>query len=181
MGGLALGFIWKFIFENVFTEILFGPSGVLPMEFLTNMTQNPTKALLAMVIMTTWQSAGYMMIIYLTGLNNIPDSLYEAADIDGAGAWKKFLHITTPMLMPSFTVVLFLTLSSSFKLLDQNVALTEGNFGTRMLALQILRTTKDTSPPDYGAAQAQAVVFFLLIAVVSMVQVYITKKKEVEA
>lgn len=181
LGGLALGFIWQFIFQNVYSQVLFGAKGIIPIEFLTNMTQNPTKALFAFAIMATWQSAGYMMIIYLTGLNNIPTELYEASSIDGAGAFEKFRRITVPMLMPSFTIVFFLTLSQSFKMLDQNVALTNGDFGTRMLALQILKTTNDTNPPDYGAAQAQAVIFFILVAVVSLIQVHFTKKKEVEA
>lgn len=181
LGGLALGFIWQFIFQNVYSQVLFGPEGIIPIEALTNMTQDSTKALFAFAIMAAWQSAGYMMIIYLTGLNNIPTELYEASSIDGAGAWNKFKNITVPMLMPSFTVVFFLTLSQSFKMLDQNVALTNGDFGTRMLALQILKTTNDTNPPDYGAAQAQAVIFFILIAVVSLIQVRATKKKEIEA
>lgn len=181
LGGLALGFIWSFIFQNIFSDTFFGANGFLPIEALCNMTQSPTKALFAFVIMGTWQMAGYMTIIYLTGLSNIPKDLYEAAQIDGAGAWKRFKTITIPMLMPSFTIVLFMTLSNGFKMLDANVALTNGDFGTRMLALQILSTTKDTQPPDYGFAQAQAVIFFLIIAVVSLVQVSITKKKEVEA
>ena len=127
-----------------------------------------------------WQNAGYMMIIYVGGLNTISGDLYEAASLDGANAFQRFRKITLPLLMPSVTVVLFLTLSNSFKLLDQNVALTDGEFGTRMLALQILRTLKDTSPPDYGAAQAQAVIFFVVVAVISLIQVYVTGKKEVE-
>ena len=85
------------------------------------------------------------------------------------------------MLMSSFTIVFFLQLSGAFKLLDQNVALTDGNFNTRMLAMQILRTTRDTSPPDYGLAQAQAVIFFILIATFTLTQVYITKQREIEA
>ena len=109
------------------------------------------------------------MIIYTTGLNNIPKDLSEAAAIDGANAWQRFWNITVPMLMPSFTIVFFMTLSKCFMLLDQNIALTDGNFGTRMLATQI-----------YGLAQAQAVIFFVLIAVVTLIQVSITTKKEVE-
>lgn len=180
LGGLALGFIWQFIFQVIFTDILFGPNGVLHVEFLRYMTQSPTKGLFALVIMTTWQFAGYMMIIYVTGLNNIPSDMYEAAQIDGANPIQRFFKITFPMLMPAFTVVLFLTLANSFKLLDQNVALTDGNFGTRLLALQILRTTNDTAPPNYGLAQAQAVIFFLLIAVITIIQVIVTKRREVE-
>lgn len=121
------------------------------------------------------------MLIYLNGLNNIPEDLYEAASIDGATAWQKFRHITVPMLMPAFTIVFFLTLSSSFKMLDENLALTGGDFGTRMLSLQILLTTRENTPPNYGMAQAQAVIFFILIATVSIIQVIVTKRKEIEA
>ncbi len=180
LGGLALGFIWQFIFQVIYTDIVFSPSGLLHIEALRYMTQDPVKALFALVIMTTWQFAGYMMIIYVDGLNNIPSDLYEAAEIDGANGVQKFFKITVPMLMPSFTVVIFLTLSNSFKLLDQNVALTNGDFSTRMIALQILRTIKDTFPPNYGVAQAQSVVFFLIVASITLLQVILTKRKEVE-
>lgn len=180
LGGLALGFIWQFIFQIVFSQILFGPDSPLPIPFLQNMTQDNTKALFALAILVTWQMAGYMMIIYITGLNNISNDLYEAAEIDGASAFQRFKVITFPMLMPAFTVVFFLTLANCFKLLDQNIALTDGAFGTRMLATQILRTIKDTTPPNYGQAQAQAVIFFVLIAVVTLIQVSVTKKREVE-
>ena len=145
LGGLALGYIWQFIFEIVFSKILFGEDGIISIPALCNMTQDNTKALFALVMLITWQMAGYMMIIYTTGLNNIPKDL-----------------------------------SKCFMLLDQNVALTDGNFSTRMLAMQILYTTRDGSPPDYGLAQAQAVIFFVLIAAVTLVQVSITSKKEVE-
>jgi raffinose/stachyose/melibiose transport system permease protein len=181
LGGLALGFIWQFIFQIVYSKIFFGQNGIFPIEALTNMTQSSTKAMFALVIMVTWQMAGYMMMIYVNGLNNIPKDLYEAASIDGASFLQKFKSITLPMLMPSFTVVFFLTLSNCFRLLDQNLALTNGDFGTRMLALQILQTTKDTNPPNYGFAQAQAVIFFILVAVVAIIQVSVMKKKEVEA
>lgn len=182
LGGLALGYIWQFIFQIVFSQILFGEGdkGIIAIPFFQDMLQDNTKALFALAILVTWQMAGYMMIIYVTGLNNIPTDLYEAASIDGANAVQKFFTITVPMLMPSFTVVFFMTLGNCFKLLDQNVALTDGNFDTRMLATQILKTTRDTNPPDYGMAQAQAVIFFVLIATVSLIQVSITKKREVE-
>lgn len=111
--------------------------------------------MIALAILVTWQMAGYMMLIYTTGLNNIPTDLSEAAAIDGANVFQRFRYITIPMLMPSFTIVFFLTLSKCFMLLDPNVALTDGNFNTRLLAMQILRTTKDTNPPDYGLAQAR--------------------------
>lgn len=181
LGGLAMGFIWSFIFQNVYSLMLFGEESPVHIPFLCDMLQDPNKAVFAMAIMATWQTAGYLMLIYLNGLNNIPEDLYEAASIDGATAWQKFRHITVPMLMPAFTIVFFLTLSSSFKILDENLALTGGDFGTRMLSLQILLTTRENTPPNYGMAQAQAVIFFILIATVSIIQVIVTKRKEIEA
>ena len=114
---------------------MFGEDGLVSIPFLQNMTQDNTKALFALVMLLTWQMAGYMMIIYTTGLNNIPKDLSEAASIDGANGLQQFRHITVPMLMPSFTIVFFMTLSKCFMILDQNIALTDGSFGTRMLAL----------------------------------------------
>ncbi|MDR0628841.1 MAG: sugar ABC transporter permease [Treponema sp.] len=181
LGGLALGYIFQFIFQVVFTDMIFSPQGIIHIEAMRYMTQHSVKALFALVILTTWQSSGYMMLIYIAGLNTIPKDYYEAASIDGSSSWHTFWKITVPMLMPSFTVVLFTTLSSSFKLLDQNVALTDGDFNTRMLAYQILRTIRDSNPSDYGKAQAQAVIFFILVAVITLTQVYLTKKKEIEA
>ena len=181
LGGLAMGFIWSFIFQNVYSLMLFGEDSPIHIPFLCDMLQDPNKAVFPMAIMATWQTAGYLMLIYLNGLNNIPEDLYEAASIDGATAWQKFRHITVPMLMPAFTIVFFLTLSSSFKMLDENLALTGGDFGTRMLSLQILLTTRENTPPNYGMAQAQAVIFFILIATVSIIQVIVTKRKEIEA
>ena len=181
LGGLAMGFIWSFIFQNVYSLMLFGEDSPIHIPLLCDMLQDPNKAVFAMAIMATWQTAGYLMLIYLNGLNNIPEDLYEAASIDGATAWQKFRHITVPMLMPAFTIVFFLTLSSSFKMLDENLALTGGDFGTRMLSLQILLTTRENTPPNYGMAQAQAVIFFILIATVSIIQVIVTKRKEIEA
>lgn len=181
LGGLTLGFIWSFIYEIVFSKILFGPEGLIHIEALCYMTQDSTKNLFALAFLAVWQMAGYMMMIYINGLNNIPKDIYEAASIDGSTGAHTFFKITVPMLMPSITIVFFLTLANCFKMLDQNVALTNGNFNTRLLALQILNTTQDYTPPNYGLAQAQAVIFFVLIAAVSLVQLSITKKREVEA
>ncbi|EOS70016.1 hypothetical protein C818_01976 [Lachnospiraceae bacterium MD308] len=181
LGGLAMGFVWSFIFQNIFSLVLFGGESAIKIPFLCDMLQDPNKAIFAMAIMATWQSAGYMLLIYLNGLNNISDDLYEAASIDGATPWQKFKNITMPMLMPAFTIVFFLTLSQSFKMLDENLALTSGNFGTRMLSLQILLSTRENIPANYGMAQAQAIIFFILIAVISVAQVTVTKRKEIEA
>ncbi len=178
LGGLALGFIWQFIFEIIYTDLIFSPTGIFHIEAMRYMTQDSTKALFALVIMTTWQFAGYMMIIFITGINNIPKDLYEAADIDGAGSLYTLFNVTLPMLMSSFTVVIFLNLANSFKLLDQNVALTDGNFNTRMLALQILKTVE--KKPYFGEAQAQAVIFFIVVSFITLTQVSFTKRKEVE-
>lgn len=181
LGMLAMGYIWRFIFENVFSQTLFGADGVVHIELLNNMLQSQWKALLAYVIVGVWQVAGYYLIIYLNGLNNISEDLYEAARIDGAGTWYQFRKITLPLLMPSFTIVLFMSLANSFKMLDLNVSLTEGNFGTTMISYMILRTVRESSPPEYGTAQAQAVIFFIIIAAISIAQVTFTKKKEVDS
>ena len=168
IGGIVLGYVWQLLLNGILAH------------FQKTLTYSSKYGFWGLVILMNWQMIGYMMIIYTTGLNNIPKDLSEAAAIDGAGTWQRFKSITVPMLMPSFTIVFFLTLSKCFMLLDQNVALTDGNFSTRMLAMQILYTTRDGSPPDYGLAQAQAVIFFVLIAAVTLVQVSITSKKEVE-
>ena len=181
LGMLAMGYVWRFIFENVFSQTLFGTDGVVHVEVLNNMLQNQWKALLAYAIVGVWQVAGYYLIIYLNGLNNISEDIYEAARIDGATGWTSFRKITLPLLMPSFTIVLFMSLANSFKMLDLNVSLTEGNFGTTMISYMILKTVRESSPPAYGEAQAQAVIFFVIIAVISIAQVMITKRKESES
>ena len=116
LGMLAMGYVWRFIFENVFSQTLFGTDGVVHVEVLNNMLQ--WKALLAYAIVGVWQVAGYYLIIYLNGLNNISEDIYEAARIDGATGWTSFRKITLPLLMPSFTIVLFMSLANSFKMLD---------------------------------------------------------------
>ncbi len=123
LGGLALGYIWQFIFEIVFSQLIFNKDGIINIPFFCNMLQDRYKAMIALAILVTWQMAGYMMLIYTTGLNNIPTDLSEAAAIDGANVFQRFRYITIPMLMPSFTIVFFLTLSKCFMLLDPNVAL----------------------------------------------------------
>ena len=127
-----------------------------------------------------WRMSGYLMIIYIAALQNIPKSLLEAADIDGASGWAKTRYIIFPMVAPAFTISLFLTLANSFKLFDQNLSLTNGGPGgaTEMLALNIYKTAYTFT--NYGGAQAKAVVFFILVAGITIIQVAINKKKEVE-
>ena len=176
IGGLILGFIWQFIFVNVFN----GLGGVLGQTWLMGWLSNETTGFWGMVIIVAWQMAGYVMVIYVAGLQNVPPELNEAAKIDGANVLQRVRLITFPMIRPAFTVSLFLTLSNSFKLFDQNLALTNGGPGnaTQMLALNIYQTA--FSYNKMSLAQAKAVIFFVLVAIITLVQVYVTKKGEVE-
>jgi len=176
IGGLILGFIWQFIFMGVFQSI--GESTGL--SFLQGWLSNERTGFWGLVIIMTWQMAGYLMVIYIAALQNIPKELIEAAEIDGANGWQRVKNIIFPMVAPAFTVSLFLTLSNSFKLFDQNLSLTGGGPGgqTEMLALNIYKTAFTFS--EYGQGQAKAVVFFLVVAAITLVQVYINKKREVE-
>lgn len=132
------------------------------------------------VILMSWQMAGYMMVIYIAALQGIPENLNEAAEIDGANDFQKLINITIPLVAPAFTVGLFLTLSNSFKLFDQNLALTAGGpyNSTQMLALNIYNSAFTYS--KYSLAQAKAVVFLITVAVITLTQLYFSKKKEVE-
>ena len=176
IGGLILGFIWQFIFVNVFN----GLGDVLGQTWLMGWLSNETTGFWGMVIIVAWQMAGYVMVIYVAGLQNVPPELNEAAKIDGANVLQRVRLITFPMIRPAFTVSLFLTLSNSFKLFDQNLALTNGGPGnaTQMLALNIYQTA--FSYNKMSLAQAKAVIFFVLVAIITLVQVYVTKKGEVD-
>ncbi|MEI6056143.1 MAG: sugar ABC transporter permease [Lentisphaerota bacterium] len=176
IGGLILGFIWQFIFIGVFEAI--GDNYNLP--FFQGWLSNESTGFWGLVIILIWQMAGYMMIIYIAALQNIPKELIEAAQIDGASAWRRTLHITIPMVMPAVTISVFLTLANSFKLFDQNLALTNGGPGnsTEMLALNIYKTAFTFS--KFGEAQAKAVIFFIIVAIITLVQVFFAKRREVE-
>jgi len=169
IGGLILGFIWKSVFTELFISLDWG-----------NWLTDKTKAMIAMIIVTTWQMAGYVMIVYITGLMAIPDDVIEAASVDGANYLKTLFKIKFPLLMPSFTICLFLTLSNCFKVYDVNVALTGTgpNYQSEMFSLNIYNEIFDLSHFGYG--QAKAIIFFLIIAVITMIQVSITKKREIE-
>ena len=179
LSGLALGFIWQFIFEIVYTKVLFGPNSILHISFLCDMTHDKWKALFALAFVATWQMAGYMVLILTNGLNNISQDLYEAAEMEGSNFWGRFKNITLPMLMPAFTVVFFLSLANCFKVFDLNVALTNGDFGARLISLDIIKTI-DKSYRNYGLAQAEAVIFFVIVAVITLVQMRKIRNKEVE-
>lgn len=176
IGGLILGYIWKFILGDALSAIgeLLGLQGIF-----FNWLLNPVFALISLVVVATWQMAGYIMIIYITGIQAIPGDVLEAASVDGAGFWQKLFKIKFPLLMPSFTICLFMTLSNCLKIFDVNFSLTGGgpNNATEMFAMNIYNEIFSLS--NYGYGQAKAIIFFIVVAAVTMVQVSITKKKEV--
>ncbi|MFA6690123.1 MAG: carbohydrate ABC transporter permease [Sphaerochaetaceae bacterium] len=177
IGGLILGYIWKFILSDAFKAI--GESTGLTGLFF-NWLLVPNAALAALVVVITWQMAGYVMIIYITGIQAVPDEVMEAATIDGAGAWRKFFSIELPLIMPSVTICTFYSLSNCFKIYDINLSLTGGGPGTstEMFAMNIFNEI--FSYNNYGYGQAKAIMFFLLIAAVTITQVAFTKKREVQ-
>lgn len=178
IGGLILGYIWKFILGEGLSSIgdALGSSSPL----LSNWLLSPRMAMVALVVVSTWQMAGYIMIIYITGIMAISDDVVEAAAVDGAGFWQTLFKIKFPLLMPSFTICLFMTLSNCFKIFDVNLALTAGgpNNTTEMFAMNIYNEI--FSQNNFGYGQAKAIVFLLVVAVITLAQVSVTKKREVE-
>ncbi|TWT25147.1 carbohydrate ABC transporter permease [Planomicrobium sp. CPCC 101110] len=177
IGGLILGYIWQFVFLDVFS--LFGEVTGLDQVFF-NWLIDPQFAMYGLVFVFTWQMAGYVMIIYIAGLQGIPNEVVEASKIDGASPWQRFFRVTLPLLMPALTISLFLTLSSAFKIYDVNLSLTGGGpaNSTEMFAMNIYNEIFGSG--NYGLGQAKAIVFFFLVAAITLTQVYITKKREVE-
>ncbi|MFD0712628.1 carbohydrate ABC transporter permease [Paenibacillus sp. GCM10027626] len=177
IGGLILGYIWQFIFTDAFK--LIGEKTGLQSIFY-NWLLDPTFALYAMVIVFTWQMAGYTMIIYIAGIQGIPDDLMEAAKVDGANLWHRITKIIFPLLMPAFTICLFLTLSGAFKIFDVNLSLTKGgpNNATEMFAMNIFNEIFGYG--HYGLGQAKAIIFFFIVAALTLTQVIITKRREVQ-
>ncbi|PRO66573.1 carbohydrate ABC transporter permease [Alkalicoccus urumqiensis] len=176
IGGLILGFIWQFIFISVFGDL----SGILGIEGLNGWLTTSTTGFWGLVILTSWQLAGYIMIIYIAYLQSIPEELLEAAKVDGANPFQRFRSVTFPLVAPAFTVSMFLTLSTAFKIYDQNLSLTNGGpfNSTEMVAMNIVYTAFSSNEMAYG--QAKAVIFFLFVAVIAVTQVYYNKKKEVD-
>lgn len=170
IGGIVLGYIWNLIINGVLTA------------FGVDITYDPKYGFWGLVILMNWQLIGYMMIIYIAGIQNIPSDLNEAAAIDGASPVQTLFKVTIPMVMPSVTICTFLTLTNSFKLFDQNLALTGGAPGrkTAMLALDIYDTFYARIGSE-GVGQAKAVVFFLIVAIIAFIQLSLTRRKEVES
>ena len=169
IGGIVLGYIWQLILNGILAK------------FGRTLVYSPTYGFWGLVILMCWQQVGYMMIIYIAGIQNIPGELIEAAKIDGATSKQVLRHVTIPMVMPSITVCTFLTLTNGFKLFDQNLALTNGapSDMSQMLALNIYDTFYGRTGWE-GVGQAKAVVFFILVAVIAMIQNYLTRRKEVQ-
>lgn len=170
IGGIVLGYIWQLIINGIL------------MKFGVTLTADAKYGFWGLIVLMNWQQIGYMMIIYIAGIQNISPDLMEAAGIDGANQRQVLKSITIPMVMPSITICLFLTLSNSFKLFDQNLALTAGapSRKTAMLALDIYNTFYGKVGWE-GVGQAKAVIFFLIVAVISLTQLAYTRKKEVES
>jgi raffinose/stachyose/melibiose transport system permease protein len=172
IGGIVLGYIWQILLN-----------GLLMLLEKPLLTLNATYGFWGLVILMCWQQIGYMMIIYIAGLQNVPGDLIEAARIDGANKWQTLWKIKIPMVMPSITICTFLTLTNSFKLFDQNLSLTGGEpaHASEMLALNIYNTFYARSGAQWkGMGQAKAMVFFLLVGVIALIQLRLTRSKEVE-
>ena len=172
IGGIVLGYIWQILLNGILTNL------GLPLLAL-----DAKYGFWGLIILMCWQQIGYMMIIYIAGLQNVPGDLLEAASIDGATSFQTLIKVKLPMVMPSITICTFLTLTNSFKLFDQNLALTGGEpaKASQMLALNIYDTFYARSGPQWkGIGQAKAVVFFLLVITISLVQLYFTRRKEVQ-
>lgn len=170
IGGIVLGWIWQIIIN-----------GILLRQGVT-IVSDPKYGFWGLVVLMNWQNIGYMMVIYIAGIQNISHDLIEAAQIDGAGRWTMLRSVILPSIMPSITICSFLTLTNGFKLFDQNLALTAGAPGkqTEMLALNIFNTFYGRSGFE-GVGQAKAVLFTILVAIIALSQLRLTRNKEVEA
>ena len=169
IGGIVLGYTWQSMINAILAN------------YGTTLVANAKYGFIGLIILMNWQMIGYMMIIYIAGLQNVPTELIEASKIDGATKWQTLRHVSIPMVMPSITICLFLTLSNSFKLYDQNLALTAGApiHKTEMLALNIVNSFYGRSNFE-GVGQAKAVMFFIIVACIALSQLYYTRKREVE-
>lgn len=170
IGGIVLGYLWKIILDAIIMRF-FGSALALDANY----------GFWGLVILVSWQQIGYMMIIYIAGLQNVPSELIEAAKIDGANGKQLLRHITIPAIMPSITICTFLSLTNGFKLFDQNLALTAGKpfKQTEMLALNIYNSFYE-STTNMGVGQAKAVVFFIAVVVIALGQLYFTRSREAE-
>ena len=179
IGGIVLGYIWSMIFDGILSR------------WSTSILMDSKFGFWGLIILMCWQQVGYMMIIYIAGLQNVPGEMLEAARIDGATRMETLFKVTIPNVMPSITICVFLSLTNGFKLFDQNLALTAGQpfiiqpdgttiRTTEMLALNIFNTFNGTGSASQGIAQAKAVIFFILVAGMGLAQLAYTRNKEVQ-
>lgn len=183
IGGIVLGYIWQFIYNSVFPK--------LPLAWFQNnlMLVDPKLAVWALAITSTWQYAGYIMLIYYTALQNVPADLIESAQLDGANWWQRLTKIIMPLIAPTFTITLFLTLSNSFKQFDVVLSLTNGGpsmlwnnqaiKATELISVNIYNTASVQN--QMALAQAKAVLFFIALAVISFIQTSMTRRKEMDS
>ena len=169
IGGIVLGYIWQILLNGILGH------------FGRTLTYSSSYGFWGLIILMNWQQVGYMMIIYIAGIQNIPGELIEAAKMDGASNWQLLKSVTIPLVMPSITICTFLTLTNSFKLFDQNLALTAGepSNNSQMLALNIFETFYGRTGWE-GVGQAKAVIFFIIVAVIALAQNRLTRTKEVQ-
>lgn len=169
IGGIILGYVWQLLLNGLLLQIN------------KTLTYSSVYGFWGLVILMCWQQIGYMMIIYIAGIQNIPGELIEAAQIDGANKGQLLKHVIIPMVMPSITICTFLTLTNSFKLFDQNLALTNGEPSnmSEMLALNIYNTFYGRTGWE-GVGQAKAVIFFILVGAIALIQNRLTRSKEVQ-
>ena len=178
IGGIVLGYIWQFVFSRVFVNIGESTGWFF---FEASWLSDPNKAFLALVVVSVWQLSGYMILIYVAGFMGLSKDVMEAANIDGASGWVKLKNIIMPLMMSSITICLFLTLSRAFMVYDVNLSLTAGApYGTTEMAAMHVYEKAFTSR-QFGVGQAEAFILFIIVACISGLQVYFTKKKEVEA
>ncbi len=169
IGGIVLGYIWQLIFNGILAR------------YNTALALNEWYGFWGLIILVSWQQIGYMMIIYIAGLQAIPGDVMEAAEIDGATPWQKLWKVTIPMMMPSITICMFLSITNGFKLFDQNLSLTAGEPAkmSEMMALNIFNTFYGRTGWE-GVGQAKAVLFFIIVVAIGMVQLRATRSKEVQ-
>lgn len=169
IGGIVLGYIWQLIFNGILEK------------YGTALALNEWYGFWGLIILVSWQQIGYMMIIYIAGLQSIPGEVMEAAQIDGANSWQRLWKVTIPMMMPSITICTFLSITNGFKLFDQNLSLTAGEPSklSEMMALNIYNTFYGRSGWE-GVGQAKAVIFFVIVVAIGLVQLRATRSKEVQ-
>ena len=178
IGGIVLGFIWNFVFSRTLTSI----GEMLGIPFLEkSWLSDPTSAFWAFVIVTVWQYSGYMMLIYVAGFVGVPKDMIEAASIDGCSGFQVTRYITLPLMVPSFVICLFLSLTRTFMVYDLNLSLTNGGpyESTKMAAMYVYQ--KAFNSQQYGVGQAEAIILFIVVAAVALTQTYLGKRMEVDA